>query len=185
MSITTFDPNTFYRITNVDLGDDVSLDVQNAPGGPTGALMMATTGPFTGQFWQFLSTPTTSENTFFLSCQFLGAHKKLDFQSGNGLTVPFLKPFNATGDQAWLVSALDNSTFTLTPSLLNGTEVLTAINGTKQPLLAGPDGDGQTQEWFIKPVKSINNVAFSLSALFPTSTVSLQILLDLPLPEQC
>ena len=135
----TFNPNIFYRITNVAIRNSVSLGVVNPSNGvPTGEIDITPSGPFSGQAWQILKTSTTTTGTFLLSAKFLGARKKLDIAFNDVVVyVPFLKNFITAYDQTWVISQFGNSpinsTYSLAPSYLGDSIALAVNTITKQP----------------------------------------------------
>ena len=171
MATPIFDSDLFYRITNAALGQSFSLDVFNPLGGANGEVNITPTGPFSGQSWQILSNSSTSNGEFYLSNAFTGARMKLDLSVANAIYTPFLKNITTTYDQTWLISQVNNDTYSLAPSILGGSQALTISNDIKQPFLA--DIGGSNQQWQLTPLAKINDASFSLSALFPTSTTTM------------
>lgn len=178
----SFDPNTFYRITNSVLGNAFSLDVANSDATPTGLVDITPSGLFSGQVWQFINPTQPNKGPYFLSSSFLGASKKLDISiSANHTYIPFLKNFTTIHDQTWrvnphndTVSGVNTTTYSLEPTYFNGSQALTANSTTKQPFLDVPGGG--FQHWVLTPVMPINDASFSTSALWALATqVSLRL----------
>jgi hypothetical protein len=175
--IPSFDPNQFYRITCTAIGNTFSLDVISPPTvQPSGMLNLTQSGPFSGQFWQVLSTKDTMTGTFYLASQFLGAQKKLDVAAGVDSTlIPFMKNFSTTShDQTWMIShwgnetEISNNTFYIAPSIFGGQQVLTVDNSTKSPYLTTIGADNQN--WMFTAVGSINDASFSAAELETIAT---------------
>jgi hypothetical protein len=174
MAAPPFDPDIFYRITNVAIGKSVSLDAANpSEGVPTGEIDINPSGPFTGQAWQVLSTTSIPAGTFLLSTKFLGARMKLDIAVNDfAVYVPFLKNLTTAQDQTWIISQLgnssSNSTYSLSPHMLGGSIALTVNTTTKQPFL--DTAGGANQQWALTPLAAINDASFSASALTAVTT---------------
>lgn len=156
-----FDPNQYYRIINVALGPERSLDVTNPP---DGSLFFGPTGPYSGQLWQFLSADDAHSN-FYLTSFFLGAKMKLDVvRSAQGYFLPHLRDYVGQYNQTWTLSPHvdafgDNrTTWTIVSDLMGTGEVgpegaLSVYNDTYAlPWLAQVDTDDTHQRWYMLQV---------------------------------
>jgi hypothetical protein len=180
MAEQAFDSNLFYRITNLSLGRNFSVDVANTASNiPIGTVDITPTGPFMGQIWQLLNLDSVGKsNTYLLSSYYLGAQKKLFLTIGEGATyVPFLTNFtNSPYDLTWVISPSNNdsittvnTTYSLTPTFLGGAQVLSVNTITKQPFLEATGGSSN-QQWQFTPVQYINDPSFSAAALNSVET---------------
>lgn len=158
-----FDPNQYYRITNLALGGEFSLDVDNPQTtAPNGSLGLSVSGPYSGQIWQILESNDTGH--FFLSSSFLGPKLKMDAViNERGDYAPQLRNFTTDYEQTWgLISHVDASnktTWTIMPDFIAGGTNLglawSVYNDTRRPFLAPPipesqiDYGGRNQRWFV------------------------------------
>lgn len=158
-----FDPNQYYRFTNLAVGGEFSLDVDNPPNSPpNGSLGLAPSGPYSGQVWQILESNNTGH--FFLSTSFLGAKLKMDaIINGRGDYAPQLRNYTTDYEQTWgffaHVDASNKTTWTIMPDFIAGGPniglVWSVYNDTRRPFLAPaiPDSQikfgGQNQRWFV------------------------------------
>jgi len=179
MAESNFDPNVFYRITNLSLGSNFSIDVANtASEALIGTVDITPSGPFMGQIWQLLHLDGTGNSSaYLLSSFYLGAQKKLFLTVGEGaIYIPFLTNFtNSPYDLSWIVSPsnlstkFDNAIFSITPSFLHGAQALSVNSVTKQPFLEATGGSSN-QQWQFTPVQNINDPSFSAAALSALGT---------------
>lgn len=162
----SFDPNEYYRITNVALGGAFSLDVVNPPiGSPDGSLVMNPSGPYSGQLFQILEQ-ADAPGHFLLSGAFLGAKYKLDaIPNSNGDFAPHLRSFTLDYTQTWLltphVNEENRTSWTLMPDFISlgsnqSISIVDLDSDGPAPVLAPmvPDADlnnrtGMGQQWFL------------------------------------
>lgn len=159
----SFDPNQFYRFTNVALGGAFSLDVLNPPvGAPDGSLVMSPSGPYSGQVYQILED---DPGHYFISCAFLGAKYKLDaYPNADGNYAPHLRGLTLDYAQTWLltphVDDKNRTSWTLVPDFVTGgSQSMSIVNldGSEAtpvlvPSLSGSElqnGTGLGQLWFL------------------------------------
>lgn len=145
-STNSFDPNQYYRIINLALGPEVSLDVA-APQStaPNGSLVIKSSGPYSGQIWQFLESDE-ARGHFYISSSFLGAKLKLDvLLNSRGDYEPHLRNFTTDYNQTWSltphVDALggNKTTWTLQPDFIATGVVggrFSLYNDTLEPYLS-------------------------------------------------
>jgi hypothetical protein len=174
-----FDPNEFYRLTNLALGGEFSLDVAvNAQDKPDGRLGMAPSGLYTGQIWQILENPEKPGHYWF-ACSYEGAKMKMDAViNDRGDYAPFLKNYTTAYNQTWGLTnhtdtAKNRTTWTIMPDWFGGvgnSMAMSVYNDTKQPYLTEPGpnpdlgGGNVNQAWFItKEGVTIDDPTFSLT----------------------
>ncbi|KAE9362897.1 hypothetical protein N431DRAFT_565026 [Stipitochalara longipes BDJ] len=179
---TSFDSNVFYRITNPSIGSNFWLlerDSRDPTGVPIGTVDVTPSGPFMGQLWQLLNLDNAKgSSTYLLSSYYLGAQKKLFVTVGaDAIYIPFLTNFtNSPYDLSWIVSPSGyssagsaNVTFSISPTFLGGSQVLSVNTITKQPFLEAA-GKSNNQQWQFTPVQHINDPSFSAAALSAVGT---------------
>lgn len=175
-----FDPNEYYRLTNLALGGEFSLDVDASKEVPDGKLGMAPSGLYTGQIYQILENADDPGHYWFAS-SWLGAKKKMDAViNDRGDYAPFLRNFTTDYNQTWGLTqhndtANNRTTWTIMPDWFGGVGsslALSVYNDTKQPYLATPGpnpdlGHGDVnQAWFIsKEGLTIDDPTFSATNL--------------------
>lgn len=156
-----FDPNQYYRLTNLAVGGGLSLDVDNPETTmPNGSLGLQPTGQFQGQIWQILES--TSPGHYFFSTAFLGAKMKLDAViNGRGDWAPQLRNFTMEYNQTWSltrhIDAGNRTTWTVMPDfLVNAPKAFGLYNdNTRKPYLAPlVTGDqiqagAESQRWLV------------------------------------
>lgn len=146
-STDSFDPNQYYRIINLDLGPEVSLDVASPQStAPNGSLVIKTSGPYSGQIWQFLESDEAPGH-FYISSSFLGAKLKLDvLLNSRGDYEPHLRNFTTAYNQTWsLIPHVDalggnTTTWTLQPDFIAAGVVggrFSLYNDTLEPYING------------------------------------------------
>lgn len=144
-STNSFDPNQYYRIINLALGPEVSLDVASPQStAPNGSLVIKSSGPYSGQIWQFLESDE-ERGHFYISSSFLGAKMKLDVLiNSRGDYEPHLRNFTTDYNQTWSlnphVDALggNKTTWTLQPDFIAAGAVggrFSLYNDTLQPYI--------------------------------------------------
>ncbi|KKY29605.1 putative carbohydrate-binding module family 13 protein [Diaporthe ampelina] len=186
-----FDPNEYYRFTNLALGGEFSLDVDASKDYPDGKLGMAPSGLYTGQIYQILENADDPGHYWFAS-SWLGAKKKMDAViNSKGDYAPFLRNITTDYNQTWGLTphndvANNRTTWTIMPDWFGGVGTSLAMsvyNDTKQPFLATPGpnpdlGNGDVnQAWFItKEGLTIDDPTFSSTNLpaLATAVRSLQ-----------
>lgn len=155
-STSSFNPNQYYRMINVALGPEVSLDVESPQSrAPNGSLVVKPSGPFSGQIWQFLESDE-ERGHFFISSSFLGAKLKLDVLiNGRGDYEPHLRNFTTEYNQTWTltphVDALggNRTTWTMQPDFIAIEPVggrFSLYNDTLAPYLNRIDVTDQTTD---------------------------------------
>lgn len=182
MSTGSFDPNQYYRITNLALGAELSLDVISPQTTePNGTVGLRTSGPFSGQIWQFLEA-SDANGHYYISSSFLGAKMKLDIlPNSRGDYAPHLRNYTASYEQTWELTphvdalAGNRTTWTMQPDFLAvGTTggLFSLYNDSSEPYLALPVPDGQTdnskklQRWSVAPEgATIDDPTFSATNL--------------------
>lgn len=165
-STDSFDPNQYYRLTNLGLGGEFSLDVDNPQTTPpNGSTSLALSEQVSGQIWQILELNDTAED-FLISSAFLGAKLKLDaLINSRGDYAPQLRNYTTEYNQTWkfvphIESSTNRTTWSIIPDFLatsaDGALALSVYNdSTRKPYLAPiiPDSqigeEGQYQRWFI------------------------------------
>ncbi|KAI3394351.1 hypothetical protein diail_2861 [Diaporthe ilicicola] len=183
-----FDPNEYYRLTNLALGGEFSLDVDGTKDYPDGKMVMAASGLYTGQIYQILEN-TDAPGHYFFASSWLGAKEKMDAViNDRGDYAPFLRNFTTDYNQTWgLTPHVDvtknRTTWTIMPSWFAGggamSKVMSVYNDTKQPYLATPGpnpdlGHGDVnQAWFItKEGMTIDDPTYSRTALASLATAA-------------
>lgn len=175
-----FDPNEYYRFTNLALGGEYSLDVDGSKAYPDGKMGMAPSGLYSGQIYQILENSEDPGHYWFAS-SWLGAKEKMDAViNDRGDYAPFLRNFTTDYNQTWGLTqhndtANNRTTWTIMPDWFGGigsSLVMSVYNDTKQPYLAvpGPNpdlGNGDVnQAWFItKEGVTIDDPTFSATNL--------------------
>ncbi|KAJ4404700.1 hypothetical protein N0V82_010443 [Gnomoniopsis sp. IMI 355080] len=155
-SISSFDSNQYYRLINLALGPEVSLDVA-APQttAPNGSLVVKTSGPFSGQIWQFLEADDAPGH-FYISSSFLGAKLKLDVLiNDRGDYEPHLRNFTTEYNQTWGLTphmdalSANRTTWTLSPDFVTTGPVggsFSLYNDTLAPYLSPIEATDQTTD---------------------------------------
>ena len=185
----------YFRLTNNYLTKAQALDVN--PDG-SGNLMMAATGAFSGQYWQFQASYAGTEDTVILSTLYLGpgmvleayqASSSSDWRlrmapldgssAGSRHHLRRARPFaeSAPTGQRWKLPLLADGTYQFVSDLAGSSLHLDTYSDTHQLFLG--DGDHSGQHWTITDVR-INNESFfslvlmgiekSLSRLKPSTT---------------
>lgn len=158
-SIDAFNSNQYYRIINLALGPEVSLDVAfPQASAPNGSLVIRPTGPYTGQIWQFLELDD-AQGHFYISSSFLGAKLKLDLLiNERGDWEPHLRNYTTDYNQTWTltphVDALggNKTTWTMQPDFVTVGQVgglFSLYNDTLAPYLSpitAADQDSSTDK---------------------------------------
>lgn len=160
-----FDPNQYYRLTNVALGGEFSLDVDNPQTTPpNGSLSMTADRQVSGQIWQILELNKTGR--YFLSSSFLGAKLKLDaLINDRGDFAPYLRNYTTEYEQTWeLVPLVDTAhnrtTWRIVPEFLaTGSSdglAFSVYNDTSMKPYLAPivpenkiDREAQIQQWLV------------------------------------
>ena len=143
-------PSQCYRLTNSYTGPNIALDVVNNNGtSSTGILKMATSGRFSGQYWQLTPYPSASSNTYALFTLFLGANKRLDVY-GDDATKPHLADAGNYSGQIWTISPWGNGTWMLWNQYSGSRLHLDVYGDTKVPFMG--DGDHTGQHWTFTPL---------------------------------
>lgn len=190
-----FDPNEYYRLTNLALGGEFSLDVDASKEIPDGKMGMAPSGLYTGQIYQILENPDDPGHYWFAS-SWLGAKKKMDAViNDKGDYAPFLRNFTTDYNQTWGLTnhtdvTLNRTTWTIMPDWFGGVGsslVMSVYNDTKQPYLAvpGPNPDlgkgDVNQAWFItREELTIDDPTFSVTNLPALATA---VRISHPVPD--
>lgn len=175
-----FDPNQYYRIINLALGPEVSLDVVTPETtAPDGTLGLRTSGPFTGQIWQFLGS-SDATGSFYISTSFLGAKMKLDaLPNSRGDYAPHLRNYTTDYNQTWTLTphvdalAGNQTTWTMQPDFLavgSVGAVFSVYNDTLEPYLAHSvplaNNLEKLQRWSVIPEgETIDDPTFSTTHL--------------------
>lgn len=165
-SLDSIDPNQYYRFTNVALGGEFSLDVDNPQSTPpNGSTSLAVSGPASGQIWQLLELNDTRQ--YYLASSFLGAKLKLDaIINDRGDYAPQLRNFTTDYDQTWTLvphrdSSRNRTTWSVVPDFIatspSGSLALAVYNdSSRDPYLARMVSDneieedtGQFQQWLV------------------------------------
>lgn len=158
--VPTISPQSWYRLTNLYLGPGISLDVINDAGtNSSGKLQMASTGRFSGQYWQILSA---SSSTFSLRTMFLGPTMCLSVVAGaapntNNVYYPQLAPKDGSSAQTWKIETLSDGTFRLSSEAQEGLYMDTYAD-THELFLGTADHSGQ--HWKIDAIEAITDPAF-------------------------
>lgn len=183
-----FDPNQYYRLTNVALGGAFALDVDNPQTTPpNGSLSLAADRQVSGQIWQILELGGgDSAGRYLLSSSFLGAKLKLDaLVNDRGDFAPHLRNYTAEYDQTWHLvpraadgaGGLNRTTWRIIPEFLaagsSGGLALSVYNDTSmKPYLAPivPDslteGEALNQQWLLsREGVTIDDSTFSATHL--------------------
>ncbi|KAJ4387718.1 hypothetical protein N0V93_008317 [Gnomoniopsis smithogilvyi] len=152
-STDSFDSNQYYRLINLALGPEVSLDVASPQTtAPNGSLVVKTSGPFSGQIWQFLQSEE-DRGHFYISSSFLGAKLKLDVLiNDRGDYEPHLRNFTTEYNQTWTLTphadvlSGNRTTWTLQPDFIEIGSVggrFSLYNDTLAPYLSRIDASDQ------------------------------------------
>ena len=164
-----FNPNIWHRAFST-FGLDTSLDV-NSTSGSIGHVMMALTGPYSGQFWQLLPVGPAEQDRFLLATQYQGAQKKLGVYVDKGIYKPILVNASSTLDQTWIVKNVGSGKFSLSPSSYNGTLRLAVNSSTAEPFLTSAM-ENDSQHWAISALNYINDASFSANPPSPSAVSS-------------
>ncbi|GFF51463.1 hypothetical protein IFM58399_09072 [Aspergillus lentulus] len=144
----SFDPNTWYRLTNAYLGTSTALDVENdGSDNKEGLLKMAPSADYSGQYWKFVPQPS---GTYKLYTMFLGANRVLDVY-GDDKTKPHLATAGNYSGQQWTVESWGDGTWKLS-NAYSGPELhLDTYADTHNPFLG--DGNHTGQHWTITAIR--------------------------------
>lgn len=174
-----FDANQYYRLINLEVGGELSLDVDNPETTmPNGSLSLQPTGKFQGQIWQILES--TSPGHYFMSTAFLGAKMKLDaIINERGDWAPQLRNFTEKYNQTWSFTrhtdAGNRTTWTVVPDfLVTAPKAFSIYNDSSMkpylaPLVAGDQvriNGAEYQRWLVSEEgKTIDDPTFSATHL--------------------
>ncbi len=140
-----WDPNRWYRLTNMFLGDGRSLDTYsdalNAP-------FMGNTGYYSGQYWRI--TPLGG-GYYRLTNMFLGDGRSLDTYSG-ALNAPFMGNTGYYSGQYWRITPLGGGYYRLTNMFLGDGRSLDTYSGALNAPFMGNTGYYSGQYWRITPL---------------------------------
>lgn len=181
-STNSFDPNQYYRLINLAVGPEVSLDVASPQStAPNGTLVLKSSGQYSGQIWQFLEA-SDDRGHFYISSSFLGAKLKLDvLLNDRGDYAPHLRNYTTEYNQTWqLTPHVDElggnrTTWTLQPDFIatgSAGGLFSVYNDTLDPYLArvAPPGQSRSLEKFqrwsvVQEGVSIDDPTFSATHL--------------------
>lgn len=156
-STASFDPNQYYRLTNLALGGEFSLDVDNPQTTPpNGSTSLSISEPASGQIWQILGLNGTQPRCL-ISSSFLGAKLKLDaIINQRGDYAPHLRNYTTEYEQTWTLipntdSASNRTTWTIAPDFLapganRGLALSVYNDSTRKPFLAPIIPDSQAEQ---------------------------------------
>lgn len=159
--LVSFDPNVWYKLTNIYCGPSIPLDIVNDAGhNSSGALKMAAWGPrgHSGQHWQF-RPHEDNDGTFKLCTWFLGTSKCLDVY-GDDKTRPHLAEEGNYSGQKWrIVPWFRDGTWDGTYKLWNtysGEDMFLDTYSGSRRLYMG-EGDQTGKHWTIEPIGPITS----------------------------
>lgn len=158
--LVSFDPNSWYKLTNHYCGADTPLDIVNDAGkDSSGALKMAAWGPHghSGQYWRF-RPHEDNDGTFKLCTMFLGTKKCLDVYVDDK-TRPHLADAGKCPSQKWrIVPWLRDGRWDGTYKLWNlygGKDlVLDTYAGSKRPYMG--EGSHSGKHWNIEAIEPVS-----------------------------
>jgi hypothetical protein len=162
--LVSFDPNTWYKLTNAYCGPDIALDIVNDAGSnSTGKLKMASWGQVghTGQHWQF-RPHEDNDGTYKLCTWFLGTLKSLDVY-GDDKTKPHLADEGNYSGQKWKIVPWIrcgewDGTYTLWNTYSGEDMFLDTYSGTREPFMG--EGNHTGKHWTITPIRPITTEEF-------------------------
>ena len=164
-------PSQWYRLTNTFTGPNLSLDVVNDNGlNSSGQLQMATSGDYSGQYWQLSPNPNPSSSTNALFTLFLGANKRLDVFSANN--TPHLADAGNSPGQIWTITAWGDGTWQLSNQETGNGLYLDVYSDTHAPFLDGGDHTGQ--HWIFTPLQTTTSPSQNNSTPLPNPSLPLQ-----------
>jgi hypothetical protein len=150
-----FDPNTWYRLTNLGT-PGYSLDVLNdGSGTPSGLLRMAMTADVSGQYWTIRRHD--SSEAYYLSALYQGPGSRIDVY-GDDKMKPHLATSGNYSGQLWRVNKWADGTYKLTNDYSSGEEL--RLEGRSDEVHLA-EGEEPTQRWDITAIRPITESQFS------------------------
>jgi hypothetical protein len=145
---------SWYRLTNMFLGDGRSLDTySNGDNDP----FMGNTGNYSGQYWKITSL---GGGYFRFTNMFLGDGRSLDTYS-NDNNQPFMGNTGNYSGQYWNITPLGDDYYRLTNMFLgSGRSLDTYSDGNNEPFM-GNTGNYSGQYWRITPITGADAADFA------------------------